>query len=193
MDFKLFVEALDKEDIDWWSRYAGKLNFKTPEEAREWIFQRKQHSDSQPNAKFFGISGPEYNRSFANSMPIYKSGKSFKIGKRIRNKPFGWDDVEIRPNSLESLETAGYVNMFDGPELGPVQMVSVNKLYKTEDHADKNPIKVRVLANQIKSGEGYFKAIVYDDNGAIIDGHHRYEAAKLLRMTKVPAQQIRYD
>lgn len=196
--FKQFIEAkvfngIDQESITWWANYAQRMTFRSEQEARQWVFDRRQHADRQPASQVFGVDGPEYNRAFADAIPLYQSGKSWKIGKRIRKKPFGWDEVDIRANTLEQLETAGYVNAFDGPILGPVQLVPIRKLYKVEDHSEKpaGVAKVQFLAQQVKNG-GYFKAIVYNEDGSILDGHHRYEAAKLLRMTKVPAQMVRY-
>ena len=199
MKFRLWLETkefsgLKPSDIEWWANYSVNKIFSTPEEAREWLFSRREFADRQSHAKVFGIDGPEYNRAYANSMPVYQSGKSWKIGKRIRKKPFSWDDVEIVKNNLEDLQANGTVNMFDGPKLGPVQLVPLRKLRKMETHSEKpaGQAKIHYIVNQIKNGTGYFKAIVYNDLSSIIDGHHRYEVARMLKMTKVPAQQITY-
>jgi ParB-like chromosome segregation protein Spo0J len=48
------------------------------------------------------------------------------------------------------------------------------------------------LANKIKESQK-FKAIVLNTDGGIIDGHHRFEAAKLLKMKTVPAQYVKFQ
>lgn len=179
-------------DVEWWTKYAQSLIFKTEEETKQWIFEKREWADKQSYQSVFGgPDGPEYNRAFANAVPLYKSGKSWKIGKRIRKKLFGWDDIHIEPNSLENLTSAGYVNMFDNPELGPVKLVPISKLYKTERHSEtiNGQAKVMWLAQHIKN-DGYFKAIVYGSDGEIIDGHHRYEAVKSLKLKTIPAQLL---
>lgn len=201
MKFRIWIEnkqftGIKPDDIKWWSSYASQQIFPTEAAARDWVFKRREFADHEPHAAMFGgIDGPEYNKQFAQAIPVYQSGKSWKIGKRIRKKSFSWDDVEIKKNSLEDLETNGAVNMFDGPRLSPVKLVPLRLLNKTENHSDTayGQAKIATIVNQIKSGEGYFKAIVYDPDGNIIDGHHRYEVARMLRMTKVPAQQITYS
>lgn len=198
MHFRTWLEnftGITPEDIRWWASYAQRLTFPSEEAARQWVFDRREHADRQSYASVFGISGPEYNRAFADAIPVWKSGKSFKIGKRIRKKAFSWDDVDVRPDSLERLQTAGYVNPFDGPSLGPLQLVPVVKLYKTESHADtpSGRAKVAAFARMLKEGDGYFVAVVHNEDGGIIDGHHRYEVAKLLKMRRVPAQLITFS
>jgi len=79
--FQAWLEAkqftgIDKESLNWWANYARGMNFKSEKEARDWVFDRRQHADSQSSAQVFGIDGPEYNRAFANAIPIYQSGKS---------------------------------------------------------------------------------------------------------------------
>jgi hypothetical protein len=187
--------GITPDSIKWWSNYAKNMVFKTEEEAREWVFRVMERSDQQPHSSIFGINGPDYNRQFSDALPLYQSGKSWKIGKRIRKKGFTWDDVDVRPNSLEFLETAGYVNPFDNPELGPVTLIPVSKLHKTEIHSEtpQGKEKVWLFAQKLKGGDGYFMAVVYGSNGEIIDGHHRYETARLLKQTRVPAQLLTYD
>jgi hypothetical protein len=201
MNFRTWLEAkqfngVDAESLLWWAKYAANMTFPTEQAARDWVFGRREHADSQPHASMFGgIDGPEYNRQFANAVPLYQSGKSWKIGKRIRKKPFGWDDVEVKKNSLEDLETNGSVNMFDGPRLSPVKLIPLRFMHKTENHSNtpEGQAKIALIVNRIKNGEGYFKAIVIDPDGNIIDGHHRYEVARMLRMTKAPAQQVTFE
>src|SRR6516164_2602822 len=72
------------DSIKWWSNYAKYQVFKTPEEAREWVFHVMERADQQPHSKMFGINGPDYNRKFSDAIPLYQSGKSWKIGKRVR-------------------------------------------------------------------------------------------------------------
>lgn len=128
----------------------------------------------------------------ARAFPLYKLKKGWKIGRPVRNaaRRFSWNRVSITPNSLEDLTTAGYVNAFDGPKLSRVKMVRLKDVKKTETGQDRGFIQS--VAHALKTGDrDSFRAIVIED-GAIIDGHHRYEIAQLLRQRFVPAQEVTY-
>jgi hypothetical protein len=189
--FWQLIETLDKDDVRHWANYAQKLSFSTEQEAREWIFRKLENNDRQ-FGKVFGIQGPSKNRQFANEMPLYKQGNRFKIGVRIRPKRWSWESAEIRPNTLEELETAGYVNMFDNPTLSKVIVVPIRKIYPTESHSQTTygQTKAAELASMIK--ENYFKPIVLNEDYSVIDGHHRLEAAKKIGLKTIPAQIVSY-
>ncbi len=194
MEVKQFT-GIKPDTVAWWASYTQNLTFKSEQEARDWLFRRAEWADQQSHvAAFGGPDGTEYNRAMADAMPLYKSGKSFKIGKRIRKKPRGWEEFTIIPNTFETLTTAGYINGFDGPTVGKVQLVPISKIYKTEKHSEepRGIEKVERLYDAIEESQK-FKAIVLNDDGGIIDGHHRFEVAKRMKMKTVPAQYVTYD
>ena len=110
LENKIF-QGITPEDINWLSNYARSRKFSTEQEARNWIFNRRQRSDAEHGAAV-GVDGPEYNRAFADNFPIYQSGKSFKIGKRIRNNEnrFRLRDLEIKIPDWEYIVQTAQAN-----------------------------------------------------------------------------------
>lgn len=186
----ILQESIDQDRINWWSTYAKRMIFASEEEARKWIVHNMKRWVTYPNP----VSSLEQIEKDAFEIPLYQSGKSWKVGKRIQiDRRFSWSNINIEPNSLEELETAGYINMFDVESMSSIKMISISKIIPTEDHAVKED-KEEVLnyAKEIKNGKvESFKAIVIDDTMGIIDGHHRYYAIKLLKMKNIPAQIIK--
>lgn len=71
-------------DVEYWSRQADGREFKTEKEARDWLFERLEYGDKQPYVKDMGwFHGPEKNRAKADSIPLYRENRKFRIG----NKP----------------------------------------------------------------------------------------------------------
>lgn len=50
--------------------------------------------------------------------------------------------------------------------------------------------RVYQLVNKISSPQGYFERIVVDDENNVIEGQHRFEAAKLLQWPKIPILKV---
>jgi RNA:NAD 2'-phosphotransferase (TPT1/KptA family)/8-oxo-dGTP pyrophosphatase MutT (NUDIX family) len=73
--------AMSQSDIDYWSRYGGNMKFKSESEARDWVYRKLQLGDEQ-YGELFGVAGPEKNRAKADSMPLYKDGRDYKLGKK---------------------------------------------------------------------------------------------------------------
>lgn len=72
-----------------------------------------------------------------------------------------------------------------------VALVSVNDLIETEEHCAKNAIE---LAEKIvKSGLWTVPIAVETSMMAVMDGHHRLNAAKYLGLTKVPCVVMTYE
>lgn len=195
-DYIRLVEEANFDPASYWNpgqidhiaNYTSKLTFKSPEEAREWYFRKLQHWDKQSWAAITGVNGPEKNRLIADSLPIYQSGKSFKIGKRIRAPKKTWDDIEIKEPSIAPLVSAGWLNPFDGYKVLGIQMKKVSDLHMTEDHSNTEggQEKVHRYAQRIKDDET-FLAIIVDTQGTILDGHHRYRAVRdVLKWKTIP-------
>ena len=72
-----------------------------------------------------------------------------------------------------------------------VALVSVNDLIETEEHCTKNAIE---LAEKIvKSGLWTVPIAVESSMMAIMDGHHRFNAAKYLGLARVPCVLMTYE
>lgn len=70
------------DTIAWWQKPSQ--TFKSPQEARAWMFRYLEHSDRQPHAHLFGgVNGPNANQIITDHMPLYRDRRGFHIG----NKP----------------------------------------------------------------------------------------------------------
>ncbi len=73
-----------------------------------------------------------------------------------------------------------------------VQYVALCKLKPYKNNAKKHPKKqVEQIANSV-SHLGFINPIVADEKYVIVAGHGRYEAAKLLKLKKVPVISVNY-
>ena len=74
--------------------------------------------------------------------------------------------------------------------LSNYKLIKINKLYPIENFIEKRKIIIR---NKIIK-EGYWtKPIIADkENNLIMDGHHRYQAAKDIGFDRVPVIQVDY-
>jgi hypothetical protein len=184
---RIIKEALSDKDLAWWTDYYKNKSFDSPEEAKTFVFQQREYATQQ------GWGGtPEENKQFANDMPISKIGKKFKIGSVASKPSFDWQTVEIKPNDTETLASEGWLNIFDGERLGRTRIVPIDKLVSTENHAQTSAgkQKVKTIVSSLKSNDAYFVPVVVDESGNIVDGHHRYEAAKVLKTKTIPVQVI---
>lgn len=181
-------EAISKEDIKWWTDNYNNQSFNTPEEAQTFIFQQKEYARKQG----WGGSAKE-NRKFATEFPIQKVGSKYKIGIQTQSKRPNWNSVQIKPNNQEELATDGFLNTFDGEKLSKIKMVPVTQLMTTEQHS-KTPegqSKIKLIASSLKKDPNpFFVPVVIEPDGSIVDGHHRYEAVKLLKLKEIPVQVI---
>lgn len=117
--------------------------------------------------------------------------KDDKRRRAVRSATFSWDDIDIQRNSLAELEADGYVNMFDNPRLSKVEMVNTKDVMPSEPLDRKDIQYVKELSRQLRKGElRSFKAIVVDEEGTIIDGHHRWMAAKSINAKTIPVQRL---
>lgn len=199
MNFKNWLENkqftnMKPSDIDHWSNYSANKIFKSPEEARQWIFARKEHSDKSSWAELFGPDGPEYNKAFAEAMPIYQSGKSFKIGKRIRtDNRLRLSNLEVKRPSLQELNVVAQANGESDYKFHPTKWVKFpvgNKDVYATQSSELN--KIASLAEEIKQN-GWIEAVIYDWNsGYLIEGQHRVRALRLLGFKTAPGVGIEY-
>lgn len=186
------------ERVRWWTGYAANHLFKTPEEARRWVFDRLQHFDRDANANLFGgPNGEEYNRVASNAMPVYTSGKSVKLGKKVhKDYRLKWEQVRMKtPDWEQVVQTAQACDTREF-RVHKTQLVPIRKLLG-DDSGDayghgRELEWVRELARQIKTNL-WFEPILYDFNDVyIMEGQHRVRAARLLGFATVPGMGIEY-
>lgn len=197
MQFRMFLESISPDTLKWWSNYSKYKTFSTEQEAREWVFQRREFADKQTSAQIFGIDGPEKNRQFANEIPIYKSGKSYKIGKRIRNdNRFRLMHLTVKKPSLYEINMVAQANGESDYKIHPVKWIPLRKILPENDswYSYGNELqRIKDLANDIKRNK-WIEAIIYDVKGNfVIEGQHRSRSLKLLGFNTVPAIGIEYD
>lgn len=201
MNFKEWLKnqpfkGISPSDLEWWAKYAANLTFPSEKEARDWLFARRERAEKQPSAEVFGIDGPEYNRAFADAMPVYLSGKSFKIGKRIRNdNRFRLKSLEVRRPSLEELNMVAQAGSTADYKFHPVKWIPIRHSVSDQDVYARQPQeieKIKNLAYQIKTN-GWIEAIIYDvSDYSIIEGQHRARAMAVLGFKTVPGVGIEY-
>lgn len=192
-------KGITPDSIKWWSNYAQHKIFKTPEEAREWVFHMMERSDRQPHSHIFGITGPDYNRKFAEAIPLYQSGKSWKIGKRVRkNLRFRLSDLRVKTPDIEYLNTVANSNTEEDWEFGGIKWLRISDLIDTGEDVYSWGMEldsIKDLAYQIKTN-GWIEAVVVGQTGSeyeLWEGQHRTRALRVLGFSTVPAYIIKID
>jgi len=188
---RFILETLEKaislEDVKWWSENYSYKEFKTPEEASEFVYREKERARQQ------GWGGTEQeSRWFANNIPTYKQGKNYKIGMKPKTSKFDWKNIRIKTNSAEELATDGWINIFDGEHLSPPRLMPISDVTPTESHSQtkEGQKKVKDIAQKLLEPNAWFLPIVVDQSGSILDGHHRYEAVVKLKVKTIPVQMV---
>jgi len=202
MKFRTWLESkqftgLKPDDIDWWAKYARSRIFKTPEEAREWIFDRREHADRQPHVSMFGgPDGPEFNRAYANAMPLYQSGKSWKIGKRIReDHRMRLKNIEIRMPDWSYVVEVAQSNGESDWKAHKVKWIPIRFTVADQNDYYMTSQKQRIenLAAQIKQNN-WIEPVIYEyPSMSILEGQHRARAMKVLGFNTVPGIGIEYE
>jgi hypothetical protein len=201
MNFKTWLEAkqfqgIKKSDIDWWANYSRNKIFPTEQSARDWVFERRQFADKQSYASVFGVDGEDYNRAFAQAIPIYQSGKSFKIGKRIReDHRLKLKNLEIKLPDWNYINQVAQANGESDYEIHKVRWIPIRfTVADTNDYYLMNQKgRIEELAYAIKNN-GWIEAVIYDFKSKnIIEGQHRARAMKILGFNTVPGVGIEYE
>jgi len=197
MDFRVWLE-LNQSDIDHWSKYTINRVFNTEQEAREFIFHTLQRYDASSSGQVFGVQGPDKNREFANSMPIYTFRNKFKIGQKPKyvRKKLTWDEFTIKRPNWEYIIQTAQANSEQDFEVTKIQFFPLYKILPKADSMYQNnnePARIQQLAADMKENK-WIEAIIVDVNdNYILEGQHRARAAKLLKMTTVPGIGIVYS
>lgn len=199
MQFKKWINenkiynGISKDDINYWANYAANINFASEQQARNWLFSRLQHGDKSG----INVYGELYNKQFSDNFPIYMSGKSFKIGKRIRkDNRFRANSLEIRRPGLEQLNMTAQASQPYGKDYKflPLKWIRI-LIDKKNDYYFNSPqemSRIKQLAYDIKNN-GWIEAIIYDSYDlSIIEGQHRARAMLELGFKTVPGIGIDY-
>lgn len=185
-------EEVSPADIDNMVQYAGQRVFSSEEEARKFVAS-KENAGSPWN--FGNPTG--YWIEMSKVIPVYQTAKGWKLGstkdlKRIKqrqyrraNPPFSWKNITLLEPNFTELRSFGFLDLSDritGPK-----MVPMASLHPTESGQDEEQISE--IIQWIKK-DGEFKPLVIEEGGSIADGHHRFEALKLMKVKRVPVYTI---
>ena len=94
--------------------------------------------------------------------------------------------IEPKENIYELMDA----NFWHGIIVGKY-VVNTNSLrggIRTTDSREQQ--RVQQLAEKISSPQGYFERIVVDEENDVIEGQHRFEAAKLLKWPQIPILKV---
>jgi len=187
---------MNHEQIVWLSERYKTRTFKSESEARTEVLDILIYlARTSRGVRDLSASERRQEKERALTVPLYQTPSGWKVGIRARTrvaKPkFSWDQLTIKRNSIADLTANGYVNLFDSPRLGPVKIARLDGLTLTEGNKDQ--AFIAATAQAIKDHDKTdFLAIVVDDEGNLIDGHHRWFIAKALGMKTVPVQVVTY-
>lgn len=114
------------------------------------------------------------------------------LGLRIEKMVEATPDAlkqEIRP-ARENLQDVLDSNFTMGTVVGD-QMLPIEGLTTSMSAAADDAARVKTLAEQIGSTEGFIERVIVDTDGNVIEGQHRVEALRQLGITSVPATVVR--
>lgn len=200
LNFKIWLEnkifqGIKPSDVTWWANYAANMIFPSEITARDWVFHKREFSDRQVSATVFGIDGPEYNRAFADAIPIYQSGKSFKIGKRIRkDNRLRLKNLEVKVPDWEYVIQTAQAFSSEDFKVHKIKWIPIRFTVSDKDdyYLVNQQDRIRRLADKIKDN-GWIEAVIYDyKNLNILEGQHRARAMRVLGFSTVPGVGIEY-
>ena len=188
-----------QERIKRWSSYANSRLFKTEQEAKEWILYQLERDDRDPSAQIFGVNGSELNKKIAEKTPVYMSGKSYKVGKRIKqDNRLRKEQIEVKRPSDDIHEVAQAQSSNDYDIL-PIKWYSIDMLIGPNvdrySHGSEGDY-IKNLALKIKNNLWISAVIVAFEVGEtepwLVEGQHRTRAMRMLGFKTVPAVAIKY-
>jgi hypothetical protein len=124
-----------------------------------------------------------------------KGGKVGKLAQgvaSVRNRLMA-DTLPVTPTVKPPSDNIATVRQsnFRYPKTIGNQTVGIDKLSGGVRMSDPNEVKrVKALADQIASPEGYISRIIVDHNDNVIEGQHRLEALRQLGIKDVPVYKI---
>jgi hypothetical protein len=161
-----------------------------------WVaFEPTQIKSSIGNRGTYDIEDPDITKAQGGLLHMAGGGKPGKvvsglanIGKRLMDDaPLLAPKVKPPSDNVANVRQAN----FQYPKTIGNQTVAIDKLSGGVRMSDPNEVKrVKALADQIASPEGYISRIIVDHNNNVIEGQHRLEALRQLGITDVPVWKI---
>lgn len=183
-------------DIAELTKYWSGSFFLSEADAREAFRGAEEHYNRQYGGVFAKKLTKAQIRRKAESVPVYKTRRGFCIGEKPKaskasSRAFSWDGIRIVKTTLEDLSDLASV-LED--RLSKVQMMKMSSLVATEHHSRTadGVEKAKRIAESIRGdADAFFETIVVELDGSIVDGHHRFEALKLLGAKEVPVRVLK--
>jgi hypothetical protein len=184
-----------KEDIGKLTKYWSGRFFVSEAEAREAFRDAEEHYNRQYGGVFAKKLTKSQIKRKADAVPVYRTRRGFCIGEkpktaRAGSKAFSWGGVRIAKTTLEDI--SDLASVFED-KLSKVQIAKMSSLLATEHHSmtPEGREKAKRIAESISGdSDAFFETIVVEPDGSIVDGHHRFEALKLLGAKEVPVRVL---
>jgi len=153
-------------------------------------------------SKLLGITtiGKNEIKSFSNLVNDYckNSINQYYLMPWIENlKALPCESEDLNSKSVTSINTpAEYSNYIKSLDISKqkgldFEIIALDKLVPIEGYIED---RKKMLFNKIKEECIWTKPLIVDcDNYMIMDGHHRFEVAKELKLTKIPVILVSYD
>lgn len=166
------------------AKYLSNREFDSQEEARAFVIRTIELNNNSASGAVFGKNDPA---------DVVTHFIFPEIDGKFKVHPVGGMPPPPEPPPLEYLTNNGLradqINVYQsfyGPEFGsimsPILYINIDDIYPTESvHQEK----VESLMEFIREG-GELRPILMDDGYGMLDGHHRYYAAKALGIKKIP-------
>lgn len=183
----------EEKNYVWWvSRFRNRY-YKSKEEALNDIHHAVEHSNNQVSTKIFGETDTQeiidaFNLIYLRGKNMWKLElkKQYQPKKKKKEYEYNTDDDLIFKQKALWLDNYGQQmgRFFENGEF----KTNDKKIYGTESTQEW---KVQNIMAKIKEGE-YLPPILLDYDFGILDGHHRWEAAKRLKVKTIPVIIYRY-
>ncbi|MFA5490803.1 MAG: ParB/RepB/Spo0J family partition protein [Candidimonas sp.] len=186
------------ERVNWYSAYYRNHSFNTEDEARKHVFYRLQRADAEPHASLFGINGPDKNKFISNTVPIYTTGKKFKIGRPVRSDyRLRKSDLIVKRPSLSEINEIAQAQSTSDYDIVPIKWYRIQELIDpTDDYYLKNHRdRIGKLIKEIRKNKWIEAVVVAEGDGMdlwLVEGQHRTRALWLMGFKTVPAIKISY-
>lgn len=180
----------DEQILGWYPRFKGRV-FKEKEDAENEIRAAVNHDNSQSWANLFGKTNVQ---SVLNSFDIIQGEKGWRIISPVKEKRKPVKKSEyLTDNSLAQKQIQIWVSTIGrefGRHFSNIIWKDINdpEIYGTETQDESDILKiVQLIKNEIE-----LPPILLDYDGGILDGHHRWEAAKILKIKQIPVIVYHY-
>lgn len=181
------------ENYNWWSSRFNKRYYKNKEDALHDIRHAVDHINNQASATIFSKTDPQkiidaFDIVYLPGKKMWKIELKKEHRKRPKKKEYKYETNSDLIRKQKSLWLDNY-----GQEMGRFFenaefKTNDRKIYGTESIKEW---KVRNIMEKIKEGED-LPPILLDYDFGILDGHHRWEAAKRLKVKTIPVIIYRY-